>query len=180
MKEKEKTMTTIPDSPFTHEDSAQTIRIDLQRLAQGIRGFALLTTDRRRQLNITGHVDEEYLRRVALLLDSNTDVANSSKLTSAEIRDHLAFYGAYDGVGEELMLNGRKMSDTLLAERGGIGERAIRAVKIARDMTSPSDREALIPHLESIDREFSRGRRRKRPVTQTDEPETPIPPEVKP
>ena len=173
-------MTTIPDAPSTHEDNAQAIRLELQRLTQAIRGFTLLTTERRRQLSVSGHVDDEFLRRMALLIESNTDVANSSKITGAEIRDHLTFTGAYDGVSEELMLNGRKMDDTLLAERGDIGERALRALKIARDMTSPSDREALIPHLESIDREFSRGRRRKRPATQIDEPETPIPQEVKP
>jgi hypothetical protein len=174
-------MTTIPDSTSTHEDNAQAIRLELQRLTQAIRGFTLLTTERRRQFSVSGHVDDEFLRRMALLVDSNTDVANSSKITGAEIRDHLTFYGAYDGAGEELVLHGRKMGDTLLAERGDIGERALRALKIARDMTSPSDREALIPHLEAIDREFSRGRRRKRPVPQAEEPETPVPaPEVKP
>ena len=173
-------MTTIPDSPSTHEDNATTIRFDLQRLARGIRGFTLLTTDRRRQLNVAGHVDDDFLRRMALLIESNADVANSSKVTAAEIRDHLTFHGAYDGVGEELVLHGRKMNDTLLAERGDIGERALRALKIARNMTGPSDREALIPHLEAIDREFSRGRRRKRSVPKPEEPETPVPPEVKP
>ena len=154
-------MTTIPDTPSLHEDNAQAIRLDLQRVAQGIRGFALLTSDRRRKLTTSGHVDDDFLRNIALLIDANADVATPSHLTAAEIRDHLHFTGAYQGVGEELMLNGRKMSDTLLAERADIGERALRALKIARDINTPAGHESLVPHLEAIDREFSRGRRKR-------------------
>lgn len=154
-------MTTIPDTPSQHEDNAQAIRLDLQRLAQSIRGFALLTSDRRRKLTTSGHVDEDFLRRMALLLDAQPDVAAVTQLTAAEIFDHLRFSGAHQGVGEELMLNGRKMSDTLLAERATIGERALRALKIARDINTPAGRESLVPHLEAIDREFSRGRRKR-------------------
>lgn len=167
-------MTTIPDTPSQHEDNAQAIRVDLQRLAQSIRGFALLTSDRRRKLTTSGHVDDDYLRHIALLIDAQPEVAAVTQLSSAEIRDHLHFSGAYQGVGEELMLGGRKMSDTLLAERADIGERALRAHKIARDMNTPAGRESLVPHLEAIDREFSRGRR-KRAVAKK-EPKT----EVKP
>lgn len=175
-------MTTIPDAPGTpdpsttpddtsiHEENARVIRLDLQRLAAGIRGFALLTSERRRKLTTTGHVEDDFLRRMALLIDAHgTDVATPAKITGAEIRDHLRFSGPYQGVGEELMLHGRKMSDTLLAERADIGQRALVALKIARDINSPADRASLVPHLEAIDREFSRGRRRRPTVKKTDE-----------
>ena len=155
-------MTTIPDSgPPPHEDNAQGIRLDLARLVQGIRGFTLLTPEQRRRFNISGHVDDDYLRSVALLLDANSDVAGPSRLTGAEIREHLQFSGSYQGVGEELRLHGRMTDDTLLAERASIGERALRAVKIARDINTPAGRDSLVPHLEAIDREFSRGRRKR-------------------
>lgn len=154
-------MTNIPDVPTAHEDNAQAIRLDMQRLVQGIRGFTLLTTARRRRLTISGHVDDDFLRSMALLIDAQPDVAMPSKITGAEIRDHLAFSGSYQGVGEQMMLDGRKMSDTLLAERADVGERALRALRIARDLNTPSDRAAVIPHLEAIDREFTRGRRKR-------------------
>ncbi|HET8775274.1 MAG TPA: hypothetical protein VFP80_15855 [Thermoanaerobaculia bacterium] len=154
-------MTTIPDTPSPYEDTAQVIRLDLQRLMTDVRGLTLLTPQQRRKFIVSGHVDEEFLRRMTLLIDAHPDIATMSQITSAEIRDHLRFSGAYEGVGEEMMLNGRKMVDTLTAERASVAERALRALKIARSVNTPAGSESLVPHLEAIDREFSRGRRKR-------------------
>jgi hypothetical protein len=154
-------MTVIPDTPSPHEDKAQAIRLELQRLMQEVRGFTLLTPERRRKISVTGHVDDDFLRSMALVLEAHPDVATTSQLTATEIRDHLNFTGSHRSVGEELVLNGRKMLDTLLAERASVGERALRALTIVRSINYPADRAALVAHLESIDREFSRGRRRR-------------------
>jgi hypothetical protein len=35
------------------------------------------------------------------------------------------------------------------------------ALKVARNINTPAGRESLVPHLEAIDREFSRGRRKR-------------------
>jgi hypothetical protein len=155
-------MTTIPDTPLTHEDSAQSIRIELQRMAQSIRGFGLLTTERRRQLTTSGYVDDDYLRDIALLIEANPAIAAAAQLTSAEIADHLSFSGAHKGVGTELKLSGQKLDDTLVAERASIGERALRAQKIARSINTPVPDQSVVPHLEALDREFARGRRKRR------------------
>ena len=125
------------------------------------RGFTLLTPERRRQVAISGHVDEDFLRLMALLLDAHPNVALLSGITSAEIRDHLQFCGAHHGVGKELMLNGGKMAETIIAERASVGERTLCALKIARSISSPSGHEALVPHLEAIEREFKHGRRKR-------------------
>ncbi|HYC91871.1 MAG TPA: hypothetical protein VEO54_21845 [Thermoanaerobaculia bacterium] len=156
-------MTTIPDSPTPHEDNAQAIRAELQRLLGGMRGITLLTPERRRQLAVAGHVDEDFLRSMALLLDAQPDIAATIQLTGADIREHLSYSGSYQGVGEEMRLNGRRVDDSLFAERASVGERALRGLKIARSMNTPAGRESLVPHLDAIDREFARGRRR-RPV----------------
>ncbi|MGZ5441975.1 MAG: hypothetical protein ACXW5U_16385 [Thermoanaerobaculia bacterium] len=173
-------MTTIPDTPSPHEDNAQAIRQDLQRLMQGVRGLTLLTTERRRKVTVSGHVDDDFLRSMALLIEAHPDIATSSQITSAEIRDHLNFSGSYQGVGEELMLDGRKMIDTLTAERADVGERALRALKIARSINFPAGRDSLVPHLEAIDRDFSRGRRRRAGARKPDDVATAKKPEVKP
>ena len=173
-------MTTIPETPSPYQENAQAIRLDLHRLMQDVPGLALLTPQQRRKFQFSGHVDDDYLRRMTLLIDAHPDIATLSHITSAEIRDHLNFYGAYQGVGEEMMLNGRKMADTLTAERARIAEGALRAQKIARSVNEPAGRESLVPHLEAIDREFSRGRR-KRAVAKPDDPATAKKkPEVKP
>ncbi|HEU4886289.1 MAG TPA: carboxypeptidase-like regulatory domain-containing protein, partial [Thermoanaerobaculia bacterium] len=65
-----------------HEENAQTIRQDLRRMARGIRGFTLLTTERRRRIVVSGHVDDDYLRNVALLLDQHPDLAAAAILLS--------------------------------------------------------------------------------------------------
>lgn len=158
----------VPQNPTSHQDSAQAIRLELQRLLQGVRGFTLLTTERRRQIIVSGHVDEDFLRSMALLIEAHPDVAAMTQLTAAEIRDHLDFYGSHLSVGEELMLNGRKTIDTLLSERASIGERALGALKIARSVNSLAVRESLVPHLEAIDRNFTRGRYRRATVKKED------------
>jgi hypothetical protein len=70
----------------THEENAESIRHDLQRMARRIRGFTLLTTERRRRVVVSGHVDDDYLRNVALLLDQHADLAITARLTAEEIR----------------------------------------------------------------------------------------------
>ncbi|HEX6100993.1 MAG TPA: hypothetical protein VF432_32045 [Thermoanaerobaculia bacterium] len=181
-------MTTIPiPDPSPHEDNAQAIRQELQRLMQGVPGLTLLTTEGRRRIAVSGHVDPDFLRSMALLIEAHGDIAVASQLTSAEIREHLSFAGPHQEVGEELMLNGRKMIDTVIASRASVGERALLALKIARSINTPAERAALVPHLEAIDREFSRGRRRRPAAKKPDEdvPKKPEPepkpkPEVKP
>jgi hypothetical protein len=163
-------MTTIPDVTTTHEDNAQTIRLDMQRLAQGIPGFTLLTSEQRKKFTVSGYVDDDFLRFIGLLLDANPDVVASSHLTGAEIRDHLHFSGSYKDVGGEMVLNGRMMIDTLTSERAKIGERALRALKIARSINTPAGRDSLIPHLEAIDRDFARGRRKRSAAKKADDP----------
>jgi hypothetical protein len=158
-------MTTIPDIPTPHEDTAQTLRLDLKRMTQNVRGLVLLTAPQRRKLVVSGHVDDDFLRRMGLLIDAHPDIASMTQITSDDIRDHLSFHGAYLGVGEEMILNGRKIVDTLTADRASIGQKALVALKIARSINARIGGESLVPHLEAIDRDFSRGRykRAKKP-----------------
>ena len=164
-------MTTIPPEVIpNYEDHAQSFRDTLLQLGQGIPGFTLLTTERRRKVIVSGHVDDDFLRRMALLIEAHPNVAAVCEITPAEIQDHLNFSGAYQGVGEELILNGRKMADTVLAERADIGERTLRALKIARSINSPAGNSSLVPHLEAIEQEYVRGRRRRRKSQPEDSP----------
>lgn len=159
----------------THEQNAETIRLDLQRMARGIRGFALLTTERRRRIVVSGHVDDDYLRNVAVLLEHHPELAATARLTADEIREHLRFTGAYQGVGRELVLHGHKMTDTIINERASIGQRALHVHQIARTINHPPGSASVVPHLEALDRDFTRGRRRRRaraeenPPAETDE-----------
>ena len=172
-------MTTIPDAPSAHQMTAEAIRQDMLALVQGIRGFTLLTPERRRQVSCSGHVDDDFLRFIALLIEANPGVGVPMNLTAAMIYDHLNFSGAYQGVGAEMMLNGRKMDDTLLSERADIGQRSLHALQVARSISSPAGDTSLVPHLEAIDRNFSRGRRRRTPVAKKPA-ETPAPDSPKP
>lgn len=173
-------MTTIPETSTPHEENAKAIRLELERLVRGVRGFTLLTTEQRRRFSVSGHVDDDFLRSMALLIDSHPDVAGPSHITGDEIRDHLNYSGAYQGVGDDLMRHGRMTTDTLTAERASVGERAMRALKIARSINTPVGRDSLVPHLEAIDREFSRGRRKRPVAKKPDEPVGTKEPEVKP
>ena len=169
-------MSNIPDIPesLTHQDNAQAVLLDLRRLVGGVRGLTLLTEAGRRKLTIAGHVDDQFLRSIAVLLDNNPQLADSSEITGAEIRDHLNFSGSYQGVGEDLILNGQKVADTRLVERASVGRRALRVLKIARSASEPAERAALVPEMQAIDRLYSRGRRR-RPATAKKEEPAPAP-----
>ena len=171
-------MTTIPPEviPEPHAENAQAIRLSVQQQMQGIRGFQLLTTERRRKVTVSGHVDDDFLRAMALLIEAQPNVAAVCQLTASEIQDHLNFSGSYRVVGDEMTLNGRKVTDTVIAERATIGERALRALKIARSVNFPAGNSSLVPHLEAIEREFRRGRRRRSDTA----PKTEVKPEVTP
>jgi hypothetical protein len=167
-------MTIIPPEEIPHQQNAEAIRNGMQQLVLSIRGFSLSTTERRRKITLSGHVDDDFLRGMALLIEAHPDVAAVCQITPAEILDHLSFSGSYSVVGDELTLNGRKVNDTITAERATVGERALRALKIARSVNFPAGSSSLVPHVEALDREFRRGRRRrnKPPVEES--------PEVKP
>lgn len=150
------------DTELSHQQNADTIRLDLQRMARGIRGFALLTTERRRRVVVSGHVDDDYLRNVAVLLEHHPELAATARLTADEIRDHLRFTGAYQSVGRELILHGHTMTDTIINERSSIGQRALRVHQIARTLNHLAEGNSVVPHLEALDRDFTRGRRRRR------------------
>ena len=154
-------MSSVLETPSPHPQNAQEIMVALRQLIHGMRGYKLMATGRRRKITISGHVDDEFLRQVAVMLDVTPHVAAGAQLTGAEIRDHLSFYASYEGVGDELILLGTGAKDTLLNEHADFGERALRAVTIAMAITKPEDREKLIPHLDNIRKNFSRGKRRK-------------------
>ena len=150
------------DTELSHQQNADTIRLDLKRMARGIRGFALLTAERRRRVVVSGHVDDDYLRRIIGLLDHHPDLAAIAGLSGDEIREHLRFTGAYQGVGQELLLHGHTMTDTIINERSSIGQRALRVHQIARTLNHPAEDNSVVPHLEALDRDYTRGRRRRR------------------
>lgn len=150
------------DTELSHQQNADIIRLDLQRMARGIRGFALLTPERRRRVVISGHVDDGYLRRIVGLLDHHPDLAAIGGLSSDEIREHLRFTAAYQSVGQELILHGHTMTDTIINERSSIGQRALRVHQIARTLNHPAGASSVVPHLEALDRDYTRGRRRRR------------------
>jgi len=106
-------------------------------MAREIRGFALLTTERRRRIVVSGHVGDDYLRSVAGLLDHHPELAVNARLSSEYLGEHLRFSGAYHDVGQELILHGHKMTDTITNERASIGQRALHVYQIARTINHP-------------------------------------------
>lgn len=156
-------MSNVTETPATPTQTSEEIINALRQLVRGsLPGYKLLAAQRRRRLNHSGHVDEEFLRQVAVLLDVNPALVGVVGLTGAEIREHLSFLAAFEKVGDELMLLGRGVKDTLTDAHAEGGQRALQAVAIARTITRPEDREKLVPHLDNIQKGFSRGKRKVR------------------
>jgi hypothetical protein len=166
-------------STLTHTQSAQDILTKLRELVQALPDYKIIVTQRRRKLNMAGNVDDDFLRNVAIMVDATPHLAISAKITGEEIREHLGFHGAYAGIGDEMILLGRGAKDTLLEARGAIGQRALNAVAIARTLTKPEDREKLMPHLDNIQKNFARGKRKIRKPAEA-APEPAAPDQVKP
>jgi hypothetical protein len=61
-----------------------------------------------------------------------------------------------------LVLNGHKMTDTIINERASIGQRALHVHQIARTINHPAGASSVVPHLEALDRDYTRRRRRRR------------------
>ena len=171
-------MSNVTETPstLTHTQSAQDILTKLRELVQALPDFKIIVARRRRQLNLAGNVDDDFLRNVAIMVDATPHLSISAQITGDEIREHLGFHGAYDGLGDELILLGRGAKDTLLEARGAIGQRALNAVAIAKTLTKPEDREQLMPHLDNIQKNFARGKRKvRKPAEAAPEPSTPDP-----
>jgi hypothetical protein len=156
-------MSNVTETPATHAQTAEEIINALRQVVRGsLPGYKLLAAARRRRINMSGHVHEDFLRQVAVMLDVNPALVAAVGLTGAEIREHLSFLAAYEKVGDELMLLGRGVKDTLVDAHAQVGQRALQAVAIARTITRPEDREKLMPHLDNIQKSFSRGKRKVR------------------
>jgi hypothetical protein len=92
--------------------------------------------------------------------DANAGFAARVKLTGPEIRDRLEFRRQFLTLTREQHLVAKGLEDTIAEELAEIGQRALKAYKVAQTMEADAD-EDLIPHLQAMQRALNRGRRKK-------------------
>lgn len=154
-------MSAVTETPVLRAANPHELLLMVRELVQGMKGYEPLPDGRRRKLNVSGHVDDDYLRAIAIMLEASPDLEVASKLTAAEVREHIQYHGEHAGIGEELIILGRGAKDTLVRERSSVGRRALQAVVIAKTLDAPEDQVVLFPHLKDMQRNFIRGKRRR-------------------
>lgn len=167
-----------PEIPVVpHDDTALAMMVALRKLAQSVVGFNFVTADRRRKINVSASLPDEFLEAVAVACDASSHLASSSQLTGIEVRDAINFSRAFLSVADELEILARGLRGTVALKRAEVGVRALRAYTLAKTLNRPDDRQLLIPHLAKLRAALGRsGVNKKKPVPEDDavKPDVPV------
>ena len=162
-------MTTIPEVPQSHTEAARQLMLAVRTLRESVPGLVLIPKERLRELIAAASVSDEALETVTISVEATPDLASASTLVPAEVRDVIAFSRAYAGVIDEAALLERMLRHTIIVRRARVGQEALKAFALAKNLNRPRKSDLLVPHIEAMQRTFKRPR--KKP-TETP-PETP-------
>ena len=152
-------MSTIPDQPSPHEETAQAMLVQLRQLAHSIPGFTFVPARRRRQLSAAASVSDDFLQAVSVACDAQPRLASTGEITGAELRDMVSFARQFTSVADELVLLADGLRGTVAARRSEVAQRALRVYSNAKRIQRPEEKERLVPHLADMKRTLAKGRK---------------------
>ena len=150
--------------PSRHHVTAATILTGMRGYAALIEGFGRAAAGRRVEIANYSSMPDEAFEVVARGLDTSPLLVTSAKLTSAEVRDAIAYTDAYTELRDELQVFVQALDDSIAEKRGVVGERCSRAVKIGDQLTLKSENQGAVLHLRTMVKVFRSRRRKSQPV----------------
>lgn len=163
-------MTTIPpEIPILHDETAKAMMTTLRNLAQSIPGFTFVSPDRRRKINVSASLPDEFLQAVAIACEASPHLASATEVDGAELREAISFGRAFSSLADELELVARGIRGTVALHRAEVGVRALRAYALAKNINRPDDREVLIPHITNMRTALGRAGVAKKKGTKPDD-----------
>jgi hypothetical protein len=86
-----------------------------------------------------------------------------AEITGDEIRQGISFCNAYGPAADEVRLKSAGLQQAVKSHRHDIGQRALRAYRVARNFHTPQEEQQLVPHIENMKRLLARGPKKKAP-----------------
>jgi len=143
-------MTTVPETPLTHTERARLALEHIRGIKELISGFTFVAEPDPRTLNSAKSVSDEFLEMTAIAIEASEELAQSSRVTPAELRDAAGFSLAFTPVARELGMMHQAVSYTIAVKRSGVATLPLQAYQIGKALVRKTIRPVLIPHLENM------------------------------
>ncbi|HJQ38132.1 MAG TPA: hypothetical protein VKB93_13425 [Thermoanaerobaculia bacterium] len=154
-------MSTFPDVPQSHADAARKLTLAVRQLRESVPGLVLLPNERLKELITPASVSDEFLETVVSGVEATSELASASKIVVADVHDVIAFSRAYASPIDEVELFWRMLRHTVIVRRARIGQDALKAFAIAKNLNRPRKSDLLVPHIEAMRRTLGRTRRKQ-------------------
>jgi len=161
-------MTTIPETPLTHTERARAVLEHIRGIKELIGGFTFAGDPDPRTLNAAKSVPDAFLEEVAVAIEASDHLKRSALVQPDELRDVVGFAMAFAPVAEELGIMHRAVRQTIALRRAVVGKLALQVYEFAKTFGRKTDRQVLMPHLDSMKRVL--GKTRPKPAAEPEEP----------
>jgi len=143
-------MTVVPETPMTHTERARLALEHIRGIKELIRGFTFVADPDPRALNAAKSVSDAFLEMTAVAIEASEELAQSSRVTPAELRDAAGFSMAFTPVAKELTMMSQAVSYTVAVKRSTVATLALQVYQVGKALVRRTIRPVLIPHVESM------------------------------
>lgn len=158
-------MTTIPETPVTHIESAREMIARIQAIRESISGgLSPLSVTERRRMGSSIAVPDRFIQTVIATLESAQHLGAAAQVDIGQLRDLLLFAQEYAGVADEMERTLAALRQVVSLKKVAAARLALRVYRIATSFNSAADRELLFPHIEAMKRDLGRAGRLKKPA----------------
>src|SRR6185436_17228480 len=147
---RERFMTVIPETPLSHTERARLVLEHIRGIKELIGGFTFVSEPDPRALNAAKSVPDAFLEMTAVAIEASEELAQSSRVTPAELRDAAGFSMAFTPVAKELAMMSQAVSYTVAVKRSTVATLALQVYQVGKALVRRTIRPLLIPHVESM------------------------------
>ena len=154
----EKDASTVPNT--NHAETAQERVLELRKWREQIPRFAIPeTTDATKRLSPAASVSPEFIELTNMALANHTALVRVDGATPAEVRDLVAYAGAYDPLADELEALAQFLRYSTTAARNQAGHEALATYELAKRMAKRPKNAHLKPYIADMRRALGRGKK---------------------
>jgi hypothetical protein len=154
-------MSTVPETPLTHQERARLVLDHIRSIKELIGGFSFVATTDGRTLNFAKSIRDEFFENTAVAIEASEDLAKTQRVSPDELRDVIAFSIAFEPVAAEFGIMQQSTLHTIALKRADVGHRALQVYHFGNRLTrkSAGGHPLLIPHLEAMKRSLNKSRK---------------------
>ena len=156
------TVVPVPQTPLSHTERARLVLEHIRGIKELISGFTFVAEPDPRTLNSAKSVSDAFLEMTAVAIEASEELAQSARVTPAELRDVAGFSMAFTPVAKELAMMSQAVSYTVAVRRSGVATLALQVYQVGKALIRKTIRPVLIPHVESM--KLALGKSRSKPA----------------